>query len=207
MEQVALTLPKDLAQVLVVHGAEVRLGAALAHELEDLRGRGVGLAPHAELSGGLQLPAARLEGPADGVGLVGVDLVLRHLAGVLAQLLVVLAQSLAQPLELLGPLVLPAEVKGVASCFVVDVLEARVGLQDVEQDLVSVPQESEERVRVAVLALLPGVLRLNGPEQDRLRRLHLVEVPQPGHLQVLLLLGLVHLLLRSLAEVLHDLLQ
>mmetsp|Transcript_29854 Transcript_29854/g.93284 ORF Transcript_29854/g.93284 Transcript_29854/m.93284 type:complete len:361 (+) Transcript_29854:1651-2733(+) len=208
VEEVVVALPEDLTQVLVVHGPQVGLRAALAHELEDLRGRQVGLAPQVELGGDLQLPAAGLERPVDGLWSAGIDLVCRHLPrGVLAQLLVVLAEHLAEPLELLRALILAAEVEGVARGLVVHLLEAHVGLEHVQDNLVGLPEEAEVRVRVAVLALLSRVLRLDGPQQDGLRRLHLVQVRQLSHLQVLLLFGLVHLLLRGLPEVLHDLLQ
>mmetsp|Transcript_142749 Transcript_142749/g.456169 ORF Transcript_142749/g.456169 Transcript_142749/m.456169 type:complete len:274 (-) Transcript_142749:430-1251(-) len=176
MEKVILALPEDLAKVLIVHGAEIRLRTGLAHQLVDLRRGEVGLAPQIQLGADLELLAARLQGARDGVHVPGVDLLHRHLASVLLQVLPILAERLAQTLELLGALVGAAELKGVLGGLVVNLLQADVRLQHVEDHLVGVPQKAEVHVQVSVLALLPGVMSLDGLEKNHLRGLHLLQV-------------------------------
>mmetsp|Transcript_139758 Transcript_139758/g.354435 ORF Transcript_139758/g.354435 Transcript_139758/m.354435 type:complete len:219 (+) Transcript_139758:3137-3793(+) len=131
----------------------------------------------------------------------------RHLSSVLVELLVVLAEHLAQALELLWALVAAAEFKGMPGGLMVDLLQPDIGLQHVQNNLVRVPEEAEVHVHIAILALLPGVLCLDGFEEDGLGGLHLVEIPHLAHLHVLHLLCLADLLLGGLPELLHHSLQ
>mmetsp|Transcript_89385 Transcript_89385/g.257818 ORF Transcript_89385/g.257818 Transcript_89385/m.257818 type:complete len:273 (-) Transcript_89385:458-1276(-) len=206
VEQVVVALPKNLAQILVVHGAEVRLGPGFAHEVENLRGGQIGAAPKVELRRDLQLLATCFQGPHDRVGVVRVDLVGRRLAAarVLVELLEVLAQGVAQTLEFLGALVGTTELESVPGGLVVDLLEPDVGLQHIQHHLVGVPQKAEVHVDIAVLALLTGVIGLNGSQEDCLRSFHLVQVAHLLHVQVLSLFRLTDLLLCGLAELLDD---
>mmetsp|Transcript_82224 Transcript_82224/g.233113 ORF Transcript_82224/g.233113 Transcript_82224/m.233113 type:complete len:313 (-) Transcript_82224:3-941(-) len=210
MEEVVLALPEDLPQEHEVHRAEVRLGPDdLVHELVDLGRREVGLAPQVQLRGDLHLLAARLDRALERahhrVGAVGrTGHPGRHPA--LCEVLVILPQRLAQPPELLGPLVRAAELEGVAGRLVVHLLQARVRLQHVQDRLVGVPQEPEVHVDVAVLAVLPRVVRLDGAQEDCLRGLTLVQVLHLRHLRVLQRVRVVHLVFGGLPELLHDLL-
>mmetsp|Transcript_30026 Transcript_30026/g.69953 ORF Transcript_30026/g.69953 Transcript_30026/m.69953 type:complete len:224 (+) Transcript_30026:2463-3134(+) len=176
VEEVVLALPKDLPEVLVVHGTEMRLRTPLVHELENLSGGAVRLAPQIQLCCDLQLSATRLECSCHRVYVVWVHLVGRCGASALLQLLIVLPQGLTEPLELLRPLVLAAEIKSMPSGLMVDLLQSRIRLEDIEDHLVGVPQEAEVHVHIPILALLPSVLRLDCAEKDGLWSLHLIEV-------------------------------
>mmetsp|Transcript_33206 Transcript_33206/g.93335 ORF Transcript_33206/g.93335 Transcript_33206/m.93335 type:complete len:228 (-) Transcript_33206:42-725(-) len=120
----------------------------------------------------------------------------------------ILAEGLTEAFELLGAFVRAAELHGVLGSLVVHVLQAVAGLEHVQDQLVSVPEEAEVHVDIAVLTLLARVALLNGSQENRLWRLHLVEVSQIRHLlHVHLTLGLVHLLLSSDAELLDNILE